>query len=210
MLNLRELYRNCLLSTTFQSSNINRKIAAMKEQIKHILETLGEDVERHGMKDTPARAEKALHELTRGYHQTVDEIIGDAIFPSNSDAMVVVKDIEFYSLCEHHMLPFWGKCHVGYLPSGKLIGLSKIPRIVDMFARRFQVQEELTKQIANTIAEATGASGVGVVMQGQHMCMMMRGVSKQNAMMTTSYMQDKFKRSENTRQEFLQLIHSSL
>lgn len=182
----------------------------MQNEIRHIIETLGENPDRPGMKDTPRRAEKALHELTRGYHQNVKDIVGNALFESDSDAMVIVKDIEFYSLCEHHILPFWGKCHVAYLPQGKLLGLSKIPRIVDLFARRFQVQEDFTKQIADTISEITGASGVGVIVQGQHMCMMMRGVSKQNAMMTTSYMKDKFRKSENTRQEFLQLLHGNL
>lgn len=178
----------------------------MDKQFLSILEQIGEDPSREGLIKTPERAAKAMEYLTHGYHLTLDEVVGDAIFSSDNDSMVIVKDIEFYSMCEHHMLPFWGKCHVGYLPKGKVIGLSKIPRIVDMFSRRLQIQENLTKQIADSLLEITGASGVGVVLEGQHMCMMMRGVAKQNAYMTTSAMLDKFRRSENTRNEFLQLI----
>lgn len=179
----------------------------MNTHFKEILEQIGEDPNREGLVKTPERAAKAMEFLTQGYHQTIDDIVGDAIFSSDNDSMVIVKDIEFYSLCEHHMLPFWGKCHVGYLPKGKVIGLSKIPRIIDMFARRLQIQENLTKEIADTLLEITGASGVGVVIEGQHMCMMMRGVAKQNAFMTTSAMLEKFRKSQNTRNEFLQLIH---
>lgn len=178
----------------------------MQNHFQEILEQIGEDPSREGLLKTPERAARAMEFLTQGYHQTIDDVVGDAIFSSDNDSMVIVKEIEFYSLCEHHMLPFWGKCHVAYLPKGKVIGLSKIPRIIDMFARRLQIQENMTKQIADTILKITGASGVGVVIEGQHMCMMMRGVCKQNSFTTTSAMLEKFRRSENTRNEFLQLI----
>ena len=144
--------------------------------------------------------------LMRGYRQNIDEIINNALFPSTSDEMVIVKNIELYSMCEHHMLPFIGKCHVAYLPHGKVIGLSKIARIVDIFARRLQIQENLTKEIAETIISKTGASGAAVIIEAQHMCMMMRGVEKQNSVMTTSCMLGAFRNSQSTRNEFLSLI----
>jgi GTP cyclohydrolase IA len=171
-----------------------------------ILTDLGEDLERDGLKDTPERAAKAMQFLTRGYHQSLDEVVNNAIFESDNDEMVIVKDIELYSLCEHHMLPFIGKCHVAYLPTGKVIGLSKIARIVDMFGRRLQIQENMTKQIAEAIMQVTNASGVGVIIEAKHMCMMMRGVEKQNSTMTTSVMLGTFRSKPATRTEFLTLI----
>src|SRR3990167_5254476 len=160
----------------------------METQFKKIIELLGEDLNRDGLKDTPKRAAAALQFLTQGYQQSLKQIVNGALFETDNDEMIIVKDIELYSLCEHHLLPFIGKCHVAYLPKGKILGLSKIARIVDVFARRLQVQEKLTKQIADTMLEITGASGVGVIIEAKHLCMMMRGVEKQNSIMTTSVM----------------------
>ena len=171
-----------------------------------ILSEVGEDLQRDGLLDTPARAAKAMKYLTHGYDQTLDEVVNNAIFESDSDEMVIVRDIEMYSLCEHHMLPFIGKCHVAYLPKGRVIGLSKIARIVDMYARRLQIQENLTKQIADAVNSVTNGQGVGVVVEAQHMCMMMRGVGKQNSSMTTSAMLGRFRSDINTRNEFLSLV----
>jgi len=171
-----------------------------------ILTHLGENINRDGLADTPLRAAKAMQFLTRGYEQSLEELVNHAIFDSDNDEMVIVKDIELYSLCEHHMLPFIGKCHVAYLPTGKVIGLSKIARIVDMFARRLQIQESMTKQIAEAIMEVTQASGVGVVVEAKHMCMMMRGVEKQNSSMITSVMLGAFRQKPATRAEFLNLV----
>ncbi|PXF62491.1 GTP cyclohydrolase I FolE [Kangiella spongicola] len=173
---------------------------------KDVLVELGEDISRNGILDTPKRAAKAMKFLTQGYEQDLNTVVNNAIFDSDNDSMVIVKDIELYSMCEHHMLPFIGKAHVGYLPTGKVIGLSKIARIVDMFARRLQIQENLTKQIAEAIQDVTGASGVGVIIEAKHMCMMMRGVEKQNSVMTSSTMLGQFRSSQNTRNEFLTLI----
>lgn len=172
----------------------------------NILTEIGENTERDGLKDTPQRAAKAMQFLTRGYTQSLDEVVNNAIFESDNDEMVIVKDIELYSLCEHHLLPFIGKCHVAYLPTGKVIGLSKIARIVDMFGRRLQIQENMTKQIAEAIMQVTSASGVGVIVEAKHMCMMMRGVEKQNSVMTTSVMLGAFRSKAATRAEFLNLV----
>jgi len=173
---------------------------------KKLLQNIGEDVNREGLKATPQRTAKSMEYLTAGYKLDIQEIINGAVFTSDTDEMIIVKDIELYSLCEHHLLPFFGKCHVGYLPKGKIIGLSKVARIVDIFARRLQVQENLTKQIAETIMKAVGASGVAVVIEAQHLCMMMRGVEKQNSVMKTSCMLGVFRREISTRSEFLSLI----
>jgi GTP cyclohydrolase I len=178
----------------------------MEHNFEKIITSIGEDVNRDGLKDTPKRAAKAFKFLTRGYDLNLDEVVNGAIFASNNDEMVLVKDIELYSLCEHHLLPFIGKCHVAYIPQGKVIGLSKIARIVDMYARRLQIQENMTKQIADTIQEVTGASGVGVIVEAKHLCMMMRGVEKQNSLMTTSMMLGSFRHEASTRTEFLTLV----
>jgi len=180
-------------------------IEEMSGLYRQLLTHLGEDPQREGLLDTPKRAAKAMEFLTQGYRQDLDELINDAVFSSDNDEMVVVRDIELYSMCEHHMLPFVGKCHIGYLPGGKVLGLSKFARIVDMFARRLQIQENLTKQIAQCVEEVTGARGVGVIVESKHMCMMMRGVEKQNSHMTTSVMTGQFRESQATRSEFMRL-----
>lgn len=180
----------------------------MEEQYRAILEMIGEDPRRGGLLDTPARAAKAMSFLTRGYDETLEEVVNSALFDSETSEMILVQDIELYSMCEHHMLPFIGKCHVAYVPTGKVLGLSKVARIVDMFARRLQIQENLTKQIAEAIQEVTEASGVGVIIEAQHMCMMMRGVEKQNSKMKTSVMLGSFRDNQSTRMEFLSLISS--
>ena len=166
---------------------------------------IGEEPGREGLLYTPQRAAKALEFLTRGYRESLDEVVNDALFETDLDEIVLVKDIELYSLCEHHMLPFIGKCHVGYLPRGRVLGLSKVARIVDMFARRLQIQETLTQQIATTILEVTNAAGVGVIVEAQHLCMAMRGVQKQHSTMKTSVMLGSFRDNPPTRAEFLQL-----
>lgn len=171
-----------------------------------IIEKLGENPNRQGLKRTPLRAATALEFLTSGYTQDLTKLLNQAIFDEDYDEMVIVKDIEFYSLCEHHILPFWGKCHVGYLPNKRIIGLSKIPRIVDMFSRRLQVQERLTRQIAETLEEAIDPTGVGVVIEAQHMCMMARGVQKQASKMTTNTMLGTFREDSSSRAEFLRCI----
>jgi len=178
----------------------------MEENFRAILEAIGENPEREGLLRTPHRAAKAMEFLTQGYEQDVNEIVNGAVFESSNDEMVIVRDIELYSMCEHHMLPFIGKAHVAYLPSGKVIGLSKIPRIVDMFARRLQIQENLTQQIGNCIQDVTGAHGVGVVIEAKHLCAMMRGVQKQNSTMVTSVMLGRFREDHRTREEFLSLV----
>jgi GTP cyclohydrolase I len=192
------------LPTVWSNSGVSGK--NMEEQWKKIIEAIGEDPNREGLLKTPERAAKAFKFLTRGYHQDVDELVNKAIFTSDTDEMVIVRNIEMYSMCEHHMLPFIGKAHVAYLPQGKVIGLSKIARIVDLFARRLQIQEVLTKQIADCVNSAIGAKGVGVVIEAKHMCMMMRGVEKQNSIMTTSCMLGNFREQTQTRDEFLRLI----
>ena len=183
-------------------------MSKIKSAYTTILTEVGEDLHRDGLRDTPERAAKAMQFLTHGYDQTLDEVVNNAIFESDSDEMVIVRDIEMYSLCEHHMLPFIGKCHVAYLPNGRVIGLSKIARIVDMYARRLQIQENLTKQIADAVSSVTCGRGVGVIVEAQHMCMMMRGVGKQNSSMTTSSMLGRFRTDINTRNEFLTLAKS--
>lgn len=178
----------------------------MQELYKKILIEIGEDPSRSGLVDTPERAANAMRYLTKGYQENIDDIINDALFPSDMSEMVIVKDIEMYSMCEHHLLPFLGKCHVGYLPNGKVLGLSKIARIVDYFARRLQIQERLTTEIAECIQSITGARGVGVVIEARHLCMMMRGVEKQNSEMVTSVMLGSMRDHHSSRSEFLQLI----
>ena len=178
----------------------------MEKLYAELLSCIGEDQSREGLIKTPARAARAMEFLTRGYQQKLEEVVNGAIFSSKSDEMILVKDIEMYSLCEHHLLPFIGKCHVGYMPKGKIIGLSKIARIVDLYARRLQVQENLTSQIAKGIMEVLDAAGVAVVIEAQHLCMMMRGVQKQNSVMKTSCLLGTFRESPSTRLEFLSLI----
>ena len=171
-----------------------------------LLTNLGEDIKRDGLLKTPTRAAKAMEFLTKGYDEKLHDIVNNAVFDSDNDQMVIVKDIELYSLCEHHLLPFVGKAHIAYLPKGKVIGLSKLARITDMFARRLQIQENLTKQIAEAVQEVTGARGVAVVIEAEHFCMMMRGVQKQNSSTISSMMLGTFREDSRTREEFLNLI----
>jgi GTP cyclohydrolase I len=178
----------------------------VEQHYRAIIEAVGEDADREGLERTPHRAAKAMEFMTQGYRQDVGKIVNEAIFASSNSEMVIVRDIELYSLCEHHLLPFIGRAHVAYLPNGKVIGLSKIPRIVDMFARRLQIQENLTHQIGDCIQQVTDALGVAVVIEAKHLCAMMRGVEKQNSSMTTSVMLGRFRDDPRTRQEFLTLI----
>ena len=178
----------------------------MQDLIKRLLEALGEDPGRDGLADTPRRVEKSLRFLTSGYGTDVDAVINNALFTVEYSEMVIVRDIDFYSLCEHHLLPFFGKCHVAYLPNNRVIGLSKLPRLVDVFSRRLQVQERLTSQIAETINEQISPLGVAVVMEATHLCMSMRGVEKQNSVTVTSSMLGVFREDARTRHEFLELI----
>ena len=178
----------------------------IRQNIREILTSLGEDPDREGLLKTPERVDRSLRFLMRGYDQKLEDIVNGALFEAESDDMVIVRDIEFFSMCEHHMLPFFGKCHVGYIPTKKIIGVSKIARIVDMFARRLQVQERLTSEIAHALYETLDAEGVGVVMDARHLCMQMRGVEKQNSVMTTSSMLGSFRRELATRNEFTRLI----
>lgn len=194
---------------TEQESEADHKSELLESLYGQIIEGIGEDLNRQGLVKTPLRAAKALEFLTSGYHQDVNKILNEAIFDENCDDMVIVKDIEFFSLCEHHILPFWGKCHVGYLPLNRVIGLSKIPRIVDMFSRRLQVQERLTREIAEALEAALNPAGVGVVMEAQHMCMMARGVEKQASKMTTNTMRGAFREDSSTRAEFLRCVQVS-
>ena len=182
--------------------------AALEKAYLEILENIGEDPERDGLKRSPERMAKAIRFLTRGYQEDPGQLLRAALFQVDYDEMVIVKDIEMFSLCEHHMLPFFGKVHVAYLPKGKVIGLSKIPRLVDVFARRLQVQERLTKQIAEAIQDAVDPIGVGVVIEARHLCMMMRGVEKQHSATVTSSMLGAFRNEQETREEFLSLIRS--
>ena len=181
-----------------------KKLAAL---VRQIIVELGEDPEREGLKKTPDRVAKAMTFLTRGYRQQLKAVINNAYLTSGTNHMVILKDIELYSLCEHHLLPFYGKCAIGYISKGKVLGVSKLARIVDMFARRFQIQERMTEEIANAIMAETGAEGVGVVITAKHLCMMMRGVEKQNSVTTTSAVLGSFRSDEKVRQEFLSLIH---
>ena len=178
----------------------------MEEYFTKIIESIGEDINREGLRDTPKRAAKAFKFLNNGYEKSLEEVLNGAIFQADTEDMVIVKDIELYSLCEHHLLPFIGKCHIGYLPQGKVLGLSKLARIVDMYGRRLQIQEQLTRQIATAVETAVGARGVAVVIEAKHLCMMMRGVEKQNSVMKTSCLLGAFRKEDATRKEFLALI----
>ncbi len=189
---------------TDDADDIQRQLATV---IRHQLSLLGEDTSRPGMLRTPERAASALSFLTRGYDQTAASVIGEGIFEESHDGMVLVRDIEFYSLCEHHLLPFYGKAHVAYIPNGRILGLSKMARVVDVFARRFQVQERLTDQVADAIQSALSPRGVGVIVEAEHMCMMMRGVEKQNSSTVTSAMRGCFLHDARTRDEFLRMAH---
>lgn len=180
-----------------------------EQLIRRELELLGEDATREGLDRTPARVAKAMKFLTQGYNSSPEEVVGKGVFTENHDNMIMVRDIELYSLCEHHMLPFFGKAHVAYIPNGKIVGLSKIPRIVDVYARRLQVQERLTEQIAEGLCRVLRPSGVGVVVEAYHLCMMMRGVQKQNSKTITSSLRGAFREDPKTRDEFLRLAHAS-
>ncbi|OGV07548.1 MAG: GTP cyclohydrolase I FolE [Stygiobacter sp. RIFOXYC12_FULL_38_8] len=177
-----------------------------EDSVKTILSEVGEDMSREGLLKTPSRVAKSFEFLTDGYRKNIDEILNDAIFDEKYDEMVIVKDIDFYSMCEHHLLPFYGKIHIAYIPNGKIVGLSKIPRIVEMYARRLQVQERMTQEVADTLEKYLQPRGVAIVAEGYHMCMMMRGVEKQNSITTTSAMHGIFKEDARTRAEFLNLI----
>ena len=195
-------------TTTNKKENIrDDKIEAMESAYATIIDGIGEDLSRDGLRDTPKRAAKAMQFLTHGYQQTVEDIVNGALFESDASEMILVSDIELYSMCEHHVLPFIGKCHVAYIPGGKVLGLSKVARIVDMFARRLQIQESLTTQIAKSVMDITGAAGVGVIIEAKHMCMMMRGVEKQNSVMRTSSLLGCFRDNDKTRAEFLSLVN---
>jgi len=185
---------------------VTNKMVPMQDLVRGLLGAIGEDPEREGLQDTPRRVEKSLRFLTSGYDTDIDKLINNALFAVEYSEMVIVRDIDFYSLCEHHLLPFFGKCHVAYLPNRRVIGLSKLPRLVDVFARRLQVQERLTSQIAETIQEKVDPIGVAVVMEATHLCMAMRGVEKQNSVTVTSSMLGVFREDARTRHEFLELI----
>mgnify|MGYP000704346123 CR=1 FL=1 len=192
-----------------KNDQLDSLTVGLMKDYKHILGELGEDINREGLEKTPERVAKAMQYLTEGYKMDGEEVLRSAMFKENYSEMVIVKDIELYSLCEHHMLPFFGKAHIAYIPNGKIVGLSKIPRVVDIFSRRLQVQERLTDQIVNTINKVLRPEGVAVVIEASHMCMMMRGVQKQNSVTTTSAFRGTFKNIE-TRNEYLKLISSKL
>lgn len=185
---------------------MNRDLSKTESLIRELLVELGEDPDREGLAKTPARVARALEFLTSGYSKDIEREINGAVFETGSNDMAIVRDIEVYSLCEHHMLPFFGRCHIGYVANGKVLGVSKLARIMDTFARRLQIQERLTRQIAEAVRDATGADGVGVVMECRHLCMMMRGVEKQNSVMTTSSVLGSFRRNAATRAEFMNLV----
>jgi GTP cyclohydrolase I len=188
------------------SRSKDERAQGLEGVVTRLLVEIGETPTRNGLIETPRRVAKALQFMTRGYHPNIDQLVNQALFPIEYDEMVIVKDIDFFSMCEHHLLPFFGRCHVGYIPNKKVVGLSKIPRIVDAFSRRLQVQERLTVQIAETLQSKLNAHGVGVVMEARHLCMMMRGVEKQNTVAVTSQMLGAFRTQEQTRLEFLKLI----
>ncbi|MEK6570770.1 MAG: GTP cyclohydrolase I FolE [Bacteroidota bacterium] len=190
--------------------DIIKEDLALEDLIRDILKEIGEDPSREGLLKTPRRVAKAYEYLTSGYRQDIKEVINGAVYEEKYNEMVIVKDIDFFSLCEHHLLPFYGKCHVAYIPNGKILGLSKVPRIVEVFSRRLQVQERLTQQIADTLYEFLNPNGVAVVTEARHLCMMMRGVEKQNSVAMTSAMLGVFRDDEKTRGEFLRLISSKL
>lgn len=190
----------------FASTCSGESFDEIEKNVKSIIANLGENPEREGLLMTPRRVAKSYKFLTKGYAEDVEKLLNGALFNEHYNEMVIVKDIDFYSLCEHHMLPFYGKCHVAYIPNGKIVGLSKLPRIVEMFARRLQVQERMTNQIGETINKVLNPKGVAVVSEARHLCMMMRGVEKQNSIATSSCMIGLFKSNEKTRQEFLKLI----
>ena len=177
---------------------------------KQLLKDIGEDPNREGLLKTPSRVAKAWQFFSKGYNESIDELINNAIFNEDAEDMVIVRDVEFFSLCEHHLIPFFGKAHVGYIPNGKVIGLSKIPRVIDMFSRRLQVQERLTHQVADALKNVLNPKGVAVVLEGRHMCMQMRGVEKQNSFTSTSAMSGQFKKSSETRSEFLAIINRNI
>jgi GTP cyclohydrolase IA len=181
-------------------------LAKIEPLVRQLLQELGEDPNREGLKDTPKRVARALSFLTHGYRANLDEVINKALFTQDTSSMVIVKDIEVYSMCEHHMLPFFGRCHIGYIPDGKVFGVSKLARLVDMYARRLQLQERLTEQISQVVMNEAGARGVGVMIEARHLCMMMRGVEKQNSTMVTSSVLGVFRDHLATREEFLTLI----
>ena len=204
-----EIVRDAVFTEDFLPASAkidNRKLELLEDAYRNLLEAIGEDVDREGLRRTPVRAARALEFLTQGYRQDLDEIINDAVFASDASEIILVKDIELYSLCEHHLLPFIGRAHVAYLPNGKVIGLSKVARIVDVFARRLQIQENLTTQIAESLMRCLEPSGVAVVVEAKHLCMMMRGVEKQNSVMKTSCLLGTFKDDARTRSEFLSLL----
>jgi GTP cyclohydrolase I len=184
------------------------KGSSFRSEIHAILTSLGENPERQGLKRTPERVETALRWLTRGYDMSVKDVVGQAVFEESHEAMILVRDIEIYSLCEHHLLPFFGRAHVAYIPDGRIVGLSKLPRIVEVFARRLQVQERLTDQVADAVMEVLSPQGVGVVIEAAHLCMMMRGVEKQNSRTVTSAVRGLFRDDSKTRSEFLRLVHA--
>ena len=205
----RDQIKSASLHSFHESHTEPTEVRIPFQQIVHeMLEQLGEDPKREGLRQTPARVEASLKWLTRGYGMKVDEVIGDALFEEKHESMICVRDIEIYSMCEHHMLPFFGRAHVAYLPNGRIVGLSKIPRVVEVFARRLQVQERLTDQVADALCRVLKPLGVGVVIEAYHLCMMMRGVEKQNSKTITSALRGAFREDPKTRDEFLRLAHN--